>query len=922
MMVSKKEIEERIYASVLQLVGMAEDTPDNPTLLHLVKTAFDSFCAVTPNIRDTEINIQVIAERLKRSVSVTTGGFSVIAGDDEYQHREWLSDRRVELAEAPRWNNFKRYQQKSLPETVLRELNNSTDYILSRLEDPRREGIWDVRGLVIGDVQSGKTTNFIALINKALDAGYKFIVVLSGLHNNLRLQTQERIENGVTGLNTKGDLYKPCGVGGVGFEQTPALSSLTIRKLKGDYLRRRAGGYAVENAISINKKNKRVLEQIIDFVKGKFSLGENQLTDVPFLLIDDECDHASINTKAMGGPPSAINDLVTKLLSLFSKSAYVGYTATPFATILVNPRDNEDIFPRNFIMTLGRSSNYIGPNRVFGEIEQVSTEEDGILRYKLSPELDWYISLDGSPYHVDWSDFVPDRHKKDHIISELPESLKDAITAFVIGISIRNLRGDGSAHKTMLIHVTRFQLVQNQIREFVDQFVEEFFDEMMSTGMTSSPNSSDRRLRTVFDQQYAVNGDPEVTWDEVRNEAKEALSTLKGNVYSINNTNKDLIDEDEYPHGLNSIRIGGDKLSRGLTLPGLMTSYFLRASRMYDTLMQMGRWFGYRDGYEDLCRLYTTSTLFNRYAHIALASEELRERLEAMRASNLTPLEYQQQIRTHPGVMMVTALNKRRAAYTMQVGFSASLAMVTAFDLSAEGRKMNDRNQKNIVDFIAGLGEPETESRHIIFKNIPADQVIEFVNSFETIKHCGNFDKKPLTNYIRKLKPKNELTDWTVVLFSTSFTDRKKVSVGRYTVRTLSRKLIPNDLTLRRVETSRRALVSLGDEKLGLTDEELENLGEDLPDGSGRTISREDIRRARSAERGLLLIYHMEPKNLKTDDTVAKKAVISTYGISFPGSDDPITTEYTVNAFDDADDDDILEAEDDEISEEELVNQN
>ena len=153
----------------------------------------------------------------------------------------------------------------------------------------------------------------------------------------------------------------------------------------------------------------------------------------------------------------------------------------------------------------------------------------------------------------------------------------------------------------MLIHITRFQNVQKQIVELVDSFVNEIYSELAIGQLNEIQNSHLKKIKNVFDFDF---NDCEFSWNEIENQFSETVSLLKDHIFGINGSNKDVIDEDKYEKGLVSIRVGGDKLSRGLTLPGLMVSYFLRTSRMYDTLMQMGRWFGYRDGYEDLPNIY------------------------------------------------------------------------------------------------------------------------------------------------------------------------------------------------------------------------------------------------------------------------------------------------------------------------------
>ena len=272
-------------------------------------------------------------------------------------------------------------------------MDNSTDQILGLLEDPTRNGFWDRRGLVVGHVQSGKTGNYTGLICKAADAGYKIIIVLAGMHNNLRSQTQMRLDEGFLGYETSpsGDKLNIIGVGQVDGDPAIRPNYATNRSENGDFNAKVAKhlGITPEQRpwLFVVKKNKSVLHRLYKWIQDHAAntsdsvTGRKLVTNLPLLVIDDEADHASVDTGEQvvtedGKPdsehqPTAINSLIRKILHSFSRKAYVGYTATPFANIFIHERgetteEGPDLFPSSFIINLGAPSNYIGPARVFG----------------------------------------------------------------------------------------------------------------------------------------------------------------------------------------------------------------------------------------------------------------------------------------------------------------------------------------------------------------------------------------------------------------------------------------------------------------------------------------------------------------------------------------------------------------------------
>ena len=561
---------------------------------------------------------------------------------DSTNHVEWLPVARGERS-WDFWDRYRRFleEMKLMPKKVVWRLDASTDQVLRQLEDPRRPGRWHREGLVVGQVQSGKTANYIGLICKAADAGYKLIVVLAGIDNGLRSQTQLRVDEGFLGFDTQyQQRYDDRGTSYLGVGAMPGATRLKVASLTnsaeaGDFKRAVAvntsipiGDYPVVLVIKKHRSILNYLRKWVVEVEGRpTGHGDQKIVrDVPILVIDDEADNASVNVAAVDEDtrPSSVNAGIRALLESFDKAAYVGYTATPFANIYIDPSTEHDqygldIFPRHFIESLPPPSNYLGPERVFG-LQSADPEDDDVEPVPIIREVD---------DHEAW---VPDRHRKDWVPPEpLPESLRKAIRAFVLTCAARRARGQVSEHNSMLVHVTRFQDVQNLVAEQVDEELRLLRDRIRY-GDQQAARPVDEELRALWERDFVLTtawfpADQviSVSWAEVWAQARPAVEKIQ--VRIVNGTSRDALQYYEHRRdGLSVIAVGGNKLSRGLTLEGLSVSYYLRASKAYDTLLQMGRWFGYRPGYEDLCRLYTTPALCER-----LRRDHLRQRRAAPR---------------------------------------------------------------------------------------------------------------------------------------------------------------------------------------------------------------------------------------------------------------------------------------------------
>jgi len=892
-----KEYEIKLFQQILSMINQGNNLLSKPQIKDICQSQWEIIEKVNGLDGSIILDLDRIVERINRTLAVTGEDSTII--NLMTQHREWLSVNRNKIEEGFFWNNFKKYQQQALGKDSIKKLDAASDKILGSIEDPKRPGPWRSKGLVIGDVQSGKTTNFLGVIAKALDVGYDLVIVLAGMHESLRTQTQKRFEEGITGYNSDRKSPSPrCGVAHV-LSQTEIrraqLLSWTTREDRGDILISSTLAGFKDETFSVNKKTKPNLENLINHIK-RYLDADTQHRDKSVLIIDDEADNASINTKKPGQDPSTINRLIRELLGLFDKTSYIAYTATPFANAFMDPLNKDDLFPRNFISVLGRANNYIGPKHIFGMVQDEGLEEkdDNIDPHEFEPEYNWFRNIDDEElYARDWEDYIPDGHSKEHQVTALPESLKDAIVSFIISMTIRYLRGDKFDHGTMLIHVTRYKAVQARISELANDFTEELYGELAVRQFSGLSLELKVRIERVIKNNF---GNINYNSKTILEATKHTLYRLRKNVLTINGDAKDVVDEEDYPNGLISIRIGGDKLSRGLTLPGLTTSYFLRTTRMYDTLMQMGRWFGYRDGYDDLCHIFTTGRLYNWYSHIALASENLRSRITTMNNRNLSPMEYQQQIQSHPGMMLVTAINKQYNSRSIKVSFANSYVECNAFDVSDLGRKTQKNNLELVKNLICNSRFPigKKEKGNTVFRNINVNLVSNFINNFEHLSDAtGIWQKKPLSDYILKMTKKGELTNWTVVLYSVSSKlKREKTQLGQYSAGALQRK---NYCGVDKVYTLKsRNLTSANDERLDLSEAEIQEIKDDLI--GDQKLKRENYRLKRDPKNGLLIIYLLDAS---LEDAQLPDMIIPTCAISFPATQNSITTEFKVNMLED-----------------------
>lgn len=659
-------------------------------------------------------------------------GASVVSAEAEHS-KDWI--KQIKLEEKIYATTYERYlKAKGMPPGVVNSISRVNDNVLSLLGNPRQEQYkFQRRGLVIGDVQSGKTSNYLSLLTKAADAGYKFIIVIAGIHNNLRSQTQQRIDEGFVGRISGKDSNKTAVGVALHYDGNfPHPASFTT--VDQDFNKNQADTFVTEitdfkkPVILVIKKNVSTLRSLhtwlVNFnMKGAKSRGR---INVPMLMIDDEADNASINTNDPELDPTKTNSYIRTILSCFNQASYVGFTATPFANIFIDPQSygqaTEDLFPKDFIYNLDAPTNYFGARKIF-------LNED----YKYV-----HVPLDSDEVKR----YLPEKHKKTFTVKQLPTSLKEAICCFLLAKCIRNLRNDANEHCSMLINVSTYVDVQIQIKDKVLDFLKDLSDEFLN--FSAMPNALDCEyiglLHQIFNKFYADAKDINesvINWSQISVELRKLFDdSEKKYVFKtcvVNSTSQDSLDYAEYGNqGLMVIAIGGFSLSRGLTIEGLTVSYFYRSTQMYDTLLQMGRWFGYRPQYEDLCRIYMTDVAYSWYKHITLAADDVRHQIAQMNQLKKTPKDFGLYVRASDVGLMITARNKMKSAQGdyLNRSFSGKLQEQTTFNIDQEIHKTNYQLLEAFFGEVSTLCSPQVYPAGIFFQDVPIEAVINMLSEY------------------------------------------------------------------------------------------------------------------------------------------------------------------------------------------------
>ena len=834
------------------LIGLPE--VDEATLKSYFETAKNEYLSVNPI--DPGI-----------SYSLTKKGF-----------KTWLTkERNAEI----NWDYSTRYfthlEKSGRSEKVVDETEDSSFSILSKMADPKSKSPIYNKGLVVGAVQSGKTGNFNAVINRAIDSGYEIVIVLAGIMEDLRSQTQQRIEKDVIGEGTI-ESGEAIGKKGVGFinrfgvmGDSSVIQVKTLTSTSKDFSKavKELDHTLNDKYVLVCKKNVSVLKNLIIWLHNSLEKGKEK-HNISLLIVDDEADNASLNNMGAKGREyaSKTNGHIRAILELFYVKSYLGYTATPFANVLQDrnekPKNDweikykfkgddvekqlklvDNIFPDDFIELLNPPSNYVGAKQIFDTITPIDNQTDDNEKIPLvAPAVNDYIenfpsrlcqnddgeiiglenirSRDewdekfGFEGYLDFDSYTDYRketwapRKEDNFPKELPESLKTALKCFIIALAIRETRIPSMVnsdlfqpHNTMLVHVSRFTFWQNKTKKLIDEYLNEIISKI-NNDKPHNPTSIYAELKKLWYSPYGFahiveniknylpkgyedEFMPPLVFDSLIPVFTEAIKGIE--VKAINSFTKDSLD---YPKNSPKkyIAIGGNRLSRGFTLEGLTINYFIRVTNYSDALLQMGRWFGYRPGYLDCCKIFTTQDSLYKFNDTTKCIEELETEFIKMEEQGKTPENFVLRVKKHPGTLKITRPSILKNAIEVNWSYQDSLVMSTQLKV----------DKKNILDIWGNFKSniaPKlkvSNKKDILTYKTNANEIINILKN-----QPNNFnDKDPeyITKFIKLCNEKGYLNNWTIAL---KITGSSKPGLSKELVG------LSNDLDLTSIQLARRS---------------------------------------------------------------------------------------------------------------------
>lgn len=894
----------------------------------VIRAAFSNAYPVSDD-EFSQIKIN-LSTNILHSIGVAT----TLRGNDS-THQSWYF---VQENDGFYWNRYKNYlkNNKRWGIEVVNRLNKTTDDIMDDLGNPKDPAHpFQRRGLLLGDVQSGKTATYTAICNKAADAGYRVIIVLAGMMENLRVQTQERLDAEFVGVESKYTLDKkaaqeikntPVGVGKIPpYNPDKRVACFTSVATDFNKATLRALGLSLRTingtALFVVKKNKSVLNNLYKWLVENNADHDTGLIDLPLLLIDDEADNASVNTNSEEKNPTAINQAIRNILNCFKQASYVGITATPFANIFIDPDSDEnvrDLFPKDFLTVLPTPELYIGADRIFGNGNADQWNESGSQRIRGEYE-NAIIPI----RNEEQESFYVFKHKKDlaDYLSDLPLSMKEAIRYFILVTGITDYRKDNTEHRSMLVNVSRFTDVQNVTADLIEDFVSQIKSDLENYSQLpleqSMQISNIIGLKKIWDK-YDLFKTIDISWEMF---LKDYLykATRRIEIRSVNQKHgASSLNYYEYKKtGMRVIAVGGNSLSRGLTLEGLCVSYFYRNSMMYDTLLQMGRWFGYRPNYDDLFKVWMAEDAVDWYGYITDAVNELKEELKKMKRQNQTPAQFGLKVRQAPGSLLVTARNKMRTATIINRPITVSGRMIETPRLKGDFETISE-NEKLCRAFIKSIASDDRVEHYIhdtytnayIWKNVPKKLIIELVRNFKTHPWNLNFQPIALADYINEDDGSLEL--WDVAIPEGSISDNLVPIDFMSEIKDIQPegRRLEWDGSVRnllRVNGSHVRVGAGGCSKIGLEKELIKKIRKENERISDRTYLIKD-------RNPILLLHVLKNTTLQKDRRENDPEILFALGLGFPDDGKDRQAKYVVNMnelknwvdiVDEDDDDDI-----------------
>lgn len=851
------------------------------------------------------------AKKYLASTILHTIGYAVSLKGHDATHKTWYF---LQENDGFYWNRYKKFlkDKKHWSPDVVNRLHTTTNDVMDDLGNPNdKDRPFQRRGLLLGDVQSGKTATYTAICNKAADANYKVIIVLAGMMENLRVQTQERLDAEFVGKESKYTLDRkadneirnhPVGVGKIQSDNEKQIACFTSVATDFNKTTLKQLGLSLSNlngtALFVVKKNKSVLNNLYRWLLENNANHEDGLIDLPLLLIDDEADNASVNTNSEEKDPTAINNAIRNILNCFKQASYLGITATPFANIFINPEDESDeatrdLFPKDFLTVLPTPENYIGADRIFGIDNADEWDNESNNKRNLGEFNDALIPIENE----EQNSFFYFKHKKEiaYELTDIPASMKESIRYFILSSAISDYRRDYNEHRSMLINVSRFTLVQNQTADIIEGFLNRIKLDLENYSQLPAIESMKiSSISMLFDTWNNYNLDKviDINWEDfLQKYLYKAARRIE--VRSVNQSSgASALDYHNYKDiGMRVIAVGGNSLSRGLTLEGLIVSYFYRNTMMYDTLLQMGRWFGYRPGYEDLFKVWMAEDAIDWYGYIIDAVNELKQELYKMKRQNLTPKEFGLKVRQAPGALLVTARNKMRTGTIVKRPITVSGRMLETPRL--KGDKLTiDNNEALCRNFIKSISASvnctyDDYTKSFIWKDVTKDAIIEIVRTFETHPWNLNFQPIALADYILD----SNLDKWDVAIPNGSSDSKVGIESFDDTIyvnpelRQMERD--SNYKNMIRINGHHVRVGTGGCSKIGLTKETIQDIRrKNIKKCNDKTYLIKD-------RNPLLLLHILENSTKKEDDDMP--ILMFALGLGFPDDGNERTANYVVN---------------------------
>ena len=716
---------------------------------------------------------------------------------------------------------------------AITSIDDGSTKVVSLLAPPYASRI-STKGLVLGYVQSGKTASYTAVVAKAADAGYKMFIILTGMLEPLRAQTLGRMQNEIVFPND---------------EDWFSLTSIDSDFKKQQNINPNAflTDHRDHKILAVLKKNGPILRNLKNWLS---SAREEILRNCPVLIIDDEADQASVNTAKPENQPPAINSLIRELRDLFPRCAYVAYTATPFANVLINPDPElEDLYPSDFIVDLPKPPKniYLGSEAIFGrdrlDLDDSDIEFDGLdmVRHVSDEETGGLKPASQTTAE----DFWP----------ELTASLKEAIDYFFLATAARRVRGHHDVHSTMLIHTTLSVQVHDRFKKPVKDYVDRLASSIKRGNKRLSSRLEDLWVREIVAVPPESAGATPVSFNDLSEYLQDVLTESEVVVENSRSLKRLDYSGDRSVY----LVIGGNVLSRGLTLEGLIVSFFIRAASTYDTLLQMGRWFGYRPGYMDLPRVWMTEELESHFRDLATIEQEIRNDIRRYELEKLTPMEFAVRIRRHPS-LMITSPMKMRHAVPCKISYSGQRPQTIQF--YHKDREWLLNNIKVTREFLGHIRtkaeefEDNSGNGRLVFRGVSSSNILQFIKEYSFHKSNVILDSKLIAKYVNEQNSKGELEEWNVVVMGQASTQSGQI--------TLLESASPVNLVNRAKLHPRLGAEDSADIKALMSKMDLvaDIKNPDLVKNFTDTMSLVTEGRKISGGRGLLLIYPIEKDSI------------------------------------------------------------